>query len=465
MRKLALMLLALALIASPFIKSDQNVAQASQVFPDMPNYGQAEIKKLKEANILIGNPDGTLRPNENVSRAEAITMIGRALNLNGTQRQTPFPDVASNHYASGYVTSGFERGMITGTSAGLYEPSRDIKRLEMAVILTRAFNLTAQANTSYFYDVSPTRFGASEINAIARAGLTAGFPNGSFRPDHSTSRVDFAIFLARALYPEFKQSPPPQITITNLTRAEVFNAASGLNVRATPNTSQAAIGTLSNGTIVQYQATSNGWAQIMYNGRAAYVSLSYLRTPTAPSGGLAGKVLVVDPGHGGKDPGASSFGVREKDVVLAIGRKLKPKLEKAGATVIMTRETDIFLELSERVAIANNRNANAFISLHANAAGAASAHGTETYWNATNSSKESKELAEAIQKELINKLKTRDRGVKEGNFHVIRNSKMASVLVEVGFVTNQAEANKLASDAFQEDAAEAIYQGIVNFYK
>src|SRR5690606_8345479 len=130
--------------------------------------------------------------------------------------------------------------------------------------------------------------------------------------------------------------------------------------------------------------------------------------------------------------------------------------------VVMTRHDDTFLELSERVAVAHRHNADVFISIHSNAA-TPTANGTETLWNSTHASSDSKKLAEEIQKELIKKLKTRDRGAKEGNFHVIRNTRMPSVLVEVGFVTNAEEAKKLASPSFREDAAEAIFQGIKNF--
>ncbi|MCM3715465.1 N-acetylmuramoyl-L-alanine amidase [Alkalihalobacillus oceani] len=249
------------------------------------------------------------------------------------------------------------------------------------------------------------------------------------------------------------------------TRAVVYNAADGLNVRSTPNTNNPPVGRLQNGDVVQYYATTGNWAIFTYNGKPAYVSLSYLRGPSDGSGAVSGKVIVVDPGHGGRDPGAGAHGVREKDVVLNVGLKLKRKLEAAGATVVMTRSSDTFIELSQRVAIANNRNADAFVSIHGNSAGSSSASGTETYWHVNYSGAESKRLATAIQSEMIKTLNTRDRGVKEGNFQVIRNTKMPSVLVELGFLTNQAEAKRLATDAFQESAADAIYQGTVNFFK
>ncbi len=444
-------------------------AKAQSSFPDMPSFGQEEINRLAKDAILKGNPDGTLRPHAPVTRAEAMTMIGRALNLAEQNGETPFSDVPANHFASGYISSGAALGIIKGTGEGTFEPSRTITRAEMAIILTRAFELTSTRPDVIYRDVNANTFGAYAINVITTARISAGYPDGSFAPKNGTSRVEFSLFLSRAIYPEFKlpeYEPRKDVLEANITRAVVYNASGGLNVRSGPSTSDAIVGKLQNGDSVNYFNTSGNWAVFTFEGKTAYVSLSYLHVPsTSSSNSVTGKVIVLDPGHGGKDPGAVSFGVRESDVVLSVGLKLKKKLENAGATVVMTREKDVFLELSERVAIANNKKADVFVSIHANAAASSSANGTETFWNNLNAGADSKKLAEEIQKELISKLKTRDRGAKEGNFHVVKNAKMAAVLVELGFLTNEAEAKKLATSSFQEDAAEAIYQGIVKFYK
>ncbi|TWI59817.1 N-acetylmuramoyl-L-alanine amidase [Halalkalibacter nanhaiisediminis] len=468
MRKSTLVTMILALLFVSFLPNGQNVAEASGPFSDMPAYGGSEIQRLNNDGILIGNPDGTLRPNDRVTRAEAVTLIGRALELNGTQRATKFSDVPSRHYASGYIAEASERGIVAGTTTTTFSPSNHVTRSQMAVFLSRAFNITQTRPDVMYRDVQANTFGAQAINAITTARISAGYPNGTFGPSNGTTRLEFALFLARALYPEFKLAayqPNQGLLDANATRAVVYNAPEGLNVRSTPDTSRAPIARLQNGDVVQYYATTGNWAVFTFEGQTAYVSLSYLRGPSSGSTSLAGKVIVVDPGHGGKDPGAVANGVREKDVVLSVGLKLKRKLEAAGATVVMTRSTDVFIELSQRAAIANNRNADAFISIHANAAGASSASGSETFWNSTHASSDSKKLAEEIQREMIKALDTRDRGVKQGNFSVIRNSRMPSVLVELGFITNATEAKKLASNSFQEDAADAIFKGVSNFYK
>ncbi|MEH7384312.1 cell wall-binding repeat-containing protein [Bacillus sp. JJ1521] len=188
------------------------------------------------------------------------------------------------------------------------------------------------------------------------------------------------------------------------------------------------------------------------------------RVVSQVSGKLAGLTIVVDAGHGGSDPGAIGHGLNEKDVVLDIAKRVQSKLEPIGANVVMTRESNVYVTLDQRVEIANSIGANAFISIHNNAATNQSANGTETFWNDKYASAESKELATEIQKELIRQLGTRDRGVKEASFKVIRESTMASILVEVAFISNQNEAVKLGSPEFREKAANAIYQGVLNYY-
>lgn len=183
------------------------------------------------------------------------------------------------------------------------------------------------------------------------------------------------------------------------------------------------------------------------------------------SGGpLAGFKVVVDAGHGGTDPGASGFGLQEKEVVLDVAKRVQGKLAAAGASVLMTREDDVYPSLTDRINFANNAKADSFISVHANAAGSSSASGSETYWNSLYFGEESKALAQNIQVQLVNALETRDRGIKEADFLVIKNTVMPSVLVELAFITNSADAQKLADPIYRERSADAIFHGIVNYY-
>lgn len=186
---------------------------------------------------------------------------------------------------------------------------------------------------------------------------------------------------------------------------------------------------------------------------------------TGGSAPLRDKVIVIDAGHGGNDPGAIGNGLNEKDIVLDVALRVEKLLQQSGARVVMTRSSDTYPTLTERVKLAHDVGADVFISIHINAAASPAAHGTETYWNATYASTESRRLAEAIHQRLIEKLGTRDRGVKQGNFQVIRTTKMPSVLLELAFITNAEDAALLKSDSFRQRSAEAIYEGLADYYK
>ncbi|WJI23729.1 N-acetylmuramoyl-L-alanine amidase [Thermosynechococcus sp. B0] len=173
-------------------------------------------------------------------------------------------------------------------------------------------------------------------------------------------------------------------------------------------------------------------------------------------------VVVIDPGHGGRDPGAIGIGgIREKDIVLDISLQVSQFLQQQGVQVIMTRTTDIDLDLAPRVAIAERARANAFVSIHANAISLArpDVNGLETYFAPGRSSR----LASAIHNSILNSLNIRDRGVRAARFYVIRNTSMDSALVETGFVTGAEDAANFQNPAWRRQMARAIAQGILNF--
>ena len=182
--------------------------------------------------------------------------------------------------------------------------------------------------------------------------------------------------------------------------------------------------------------------------------------------GLVGKKIIVDAGHGAKDPGAvGPKKTKEKDVTLATAKALKAELEAAGATVVLTRSTDVFLELKERTDIANKSDYDAFISIHADSFNATS-KGTTTYYNATvnfNGPK-SLTLAKSIQSDLVKTIGTYNKGVKEQLFYVNRMNELPSVLVELAYISNPTEEAQLASVAFQKNAAAGIRKGLENYF-
>ncbi|WP_407306611.1 N-acetylmuramoyl-L-alanine amidase [Desulfosporosinus sp. SB140] len=193
-----------------------------------------------------------------------------------------------------------------------------------------------------------------------------------------------------------------------------------------------------------------------------------------PSSLLAGVTIVVDPGHGGPDTGAiGPSGTYEKNNTLAVGLNLASDLRSAGARVILTRSTDVspavgtYSELSDlqaRTKLANDQNADLFISLHNDSFSNPSSSGTTTYYSSANPvANQSMALASSIQGELVKEIGLNDRGTKDAPFYVIKNTKIPAVLVEIGFISNPNEEKLLGSADFQRKTALGIYQGVLKF--
>jgi len=235
----------------------------------------------------------------------------------------------------------------------------------------------------------------------------------------------------------------------------------------------------------------------------------------APDSGMVSQYrykIVLDPGHGGRDPGAQGIdGLKEKEVALAITRKLATKLRKRlPVKVILTRAGDVFVPLEKRTAIANAAGADLFVSIHANASSNLDLQGVETYYlNNTNDrattrlavmenglgfisgvteedggglsyilsdliqrgkEEESIALARHIQRSVVGRLQAksigvRSLGVKKGPFYVLVGAYMPCVLVEIAFLTHKLEGKRLATPAYQEEIAEGLFLGIARFLK
>jgi N-acetylmuramoyl-L-alanine amidase len=216
------------------------------------------------------------------------------------------------------------------------------------------------------------------------------------------------------------------------------------------------------------------------------------------------KTITLDPGHGGSETGATGrSGLQEKDVTLAIVRRLAQLLEsRLGVRVLVTRDGDNYLELDERTTIANNNKSDLFLSIHANASPGRNASGSEVYYlsyeasddeagrvaaseNVSGSARpratsdldfilwdmaqashlnESARLAELLQDELqAGRSENRNRGIKQAPFRVLMGATMPAALIEVGFITNPEEERRLGSSDYQDQLANAIYRGLVKY--
>lgn len=217
--------------------------------------------------------------------------------------------------------------------------------------------------------------------------------------------------------------------------------------------------------------------------------------------GLGVKKIIIDPGHGGKDPGAMAFGMKEKDIVLNIAKELAPVLRKQlHCEVLLTRDEDVFIPLEERTAIANTQNADLFISLHINAHPSAKVRGLETYYlnlttnaeamrvaareNATSTHQmsdlqdilsdimknskisESSRLAEQVHNSILSKAENngyaniKNLGVKQAPFYVLIGAEMPAILIEIAFISNEQDAKNLQDASFVRMLTQEIADGV-----
>jgi N-acetylmuramoyl-L-alanine amidase len=250
------------------------------------------------------------------------------------------------------------------------------------------------------------------------------------------------------------------------------------------------------------------------NGASAPVSPAKVKAPLPPAvtakkaktqpTGI--RKIVLDPGHGGKDPGATGAGgIAEKDIVLSVAKKLAAKLRKEmGIQVVLTRNDDRFIALEDRTAVANAENADLFLSLHMNASSNGDARGIETYYldNTTDEAsirlaarenstsrknvsdlqfilsdmtqnmklEDSVTLAHRLQASMVSTIgghmrEVRDLGVKKALFYVLVGARMPSVLVEMFFITHREEGRAMNQNSIQDAMADALYEGIQQYHR
>jgi N-acetylmuramoyl-L-alanine amidase len=224
--------------------------------------------------------------------------------------------------------------------------------------------------------------------------------------------------------------------------------------------------------------TSFVWLQITAVPRSARVEPDE-PAPPAPFG-----LVVIDPGHGGQDPGTTKTGLVEKELTLDVAQRLERLLQQRGLTTLLTRVDDSYVSLQDRAAVANEQQECVFVSIHFDEAGRPAATGIETFYAAhpvsfseqvaswlpflqrTSSEPpnvESQSLATFIQESLVAHTQAVNRGTRPQQFFVIANVRHPAVLVEGGFLTNKDDVAKLANNDYREQMAVAISEGIVRY--
>lgn len=244
-------------------------------------------------------------------------------------------------------------------------------------------------------------------------------------------------------------------------------------LRESASTSSPVVERANAGQTYQIIGVEEDWYQIDIGEKTAYVA-NWVVTTNEPKtentvkkkiprkkGTLKGVTIVLDPGHGGNDRGTTGVrGTAEKEINTLTADLLTSKLRAAGADVILTRESDTYVDLRKRVAISHQYAADAFISIHYDAIDDSSVSGFTTYYTNTYQ----QELAEYVHAGLAEKVTLRDRGARAGNYLVLRENRQPAILLELGYLSNAGEERAVTTDHYREQATLGIYQGILNYF-
>ena len=261
-------------------------------------------------------------------------------------------------------------------------------------------------------------------------------------------------------------------TITPDSTATYYTTAN-LNLRKMASTSGTILLTIPSGSAVTYLSTYGSWYRVTYKGVTGYVSSQYVTTSSGGDADTSQKTIVIDAGHGGNDPGAFYGSVYEKVIALDMAKRLMSTLTNTyDYNVKLTRSTDMYLSLSERVSLSKSYKADVFVSLHANSSVYSSANGHEVLVPTSESYttnpyvSASRTLGSTINKELGSKITTiQNRGVKYQNVYVVGKNVVPSTLVEYGFISNSNDRAYLTNATNRQQMANATATGIHQFMR
>ncbi|EOO66692.1 S-layer protein sap [Bacillus cereus VD021] len=373
-----------------------------------------------------------------------------------------FPDVPAKHWAEDSINYLVEKGAVKGNDAGMFEPEKEITRAEAATMMAKILNLPIDSGAKPSYADAQKHWATPIIAAVEKAGVVKGKDNGTFDPDGKIDRVSMASLLVEAYKLDSKVNGTPATKFSDLEKSWGKAKANilvelGISV-----------------------GTGNKWEPEKTLTKAEAAQFITKADSIQVGNPLVEKVVIIDPGHGGFDPGNPGQGVEESEIVFDISLRLQQLLEKnTPLKALLTREengnpgSNKNESLVNRVKFGQENNADIFVSIHANSSQNHDGYGTETYYykkskrgEETQIEKDSEVLAKKIQKRVVEALHTRDRDIKDDHsFYVVNKNTVPAVLTELAFIDNNIDNGKLATESGRQIAAEAVYAGILDYYE
>ncbi|UOR12213.1 N-acetylmuramoyl-L-alanine amidase [Halobacillus amylolyticus] len=361
----------------------------------------------------------------------------------------------SSAKVSGWVHSDYLSTYTHSNSKGKKETTSNTKSLGQVTVTTAVINVRTQGSTN--------------TSIITQVGKGKTFDYVSESKGWFQIRLDNnkTGWVAGWLVTDKKSSTStPKVQSSKITL--LYN---GTNIRSGPSSNNKVVGHGHKGDQFDVLGKEGQWYKISYKDMEAYVAGWIVKagsssTPPQPSNkksdSLSGKTIMIDAGHGGFDPGAiGANGSYEKTLTLQTTKKLKNAIEQNGAHVMMTRSNDSYVSLSARTILSNTSKADVFVSIHYNSFPKdISVSGIGTYYYHSNS----KSVASNIQSSLAEAVDLRDRGIKHGDFHVLKNNKKPAVLLELGFLSNPTEERIVKSSVFQNKVTQGVVNGLISYF-
>jgi N-acetylmuramoyl-L-alanine amidase len=258
---------------------------------------------------------------------------------------------------------------------------------------------------------------------------------------------------------------------TKLKDSTITILYNGTNIRKSPSVQAEVVQRANQDDVFETVRLTNDWYEIrLKNGGTAYVAgwvvtAQGTQQQVEKPGSeiyLKNKTIIIDPGHGGRDVGTLGYrGTFEKNITIQTATLLADRLKAAGANVILTRSNDTYISLSSRVRASHINGADAFISIHYDSIEDKTVRGTTSFYYHTFQ----KGLASSLHSAVLQYTNLKDRGVRYGDYHVLRENKQYAVLLELGYLSNPTEEILIKSQQFQEQAAIGIFQGLAGYFK
>ncbi|MDF2660472.1 MAG: cell wall hydrolase [Paenibacillus sp.] len=321
--------------------------------------------------------------------------------------------------------------------------------------------------------VSDEAYGWLKIKVGQKTGWVAGQYVKKLSNSTATAGSTAASPAKTATTNTSKSEATPKSAVGNATASKHgVVSADKLWMRSGPGTNNEATELLQKGAALTIVKRENGWLQVRTTAsKTGWVSGRYVdetggsvtAQAVRKTGGLSGKVIVLDPGHGGDDPGVigNKYKTIEKTINLSTAQYVAEELRRAGAKVVMTRTNDKEQpELSQRAALGSKQQADAFVSIHYNAS-PKKVSGTLTFYY---SESKDRPLARSIEARLGQGVGIKSNGISYGDYHVLRENKQPSVLLELGFLTDAGDESVVRKDDYQRKAARAIAAGLNDYF-